>query len=175
MPTYIGTQLIEAVPMTRLEYNELRGWTVPQDENPFDNGFTIRATDGHMSWLPADIFEARYKESIATEELENDLLTTKYTKVFHEDEDEMVNGAPHHFEVWNATHLVGHVDFQKGAIQEAGVNGVMNEDLIAMVITRLEHFNKTKFSCKENAVAITKLEEAMLWLRKRTMGSRRNT
>jgi predicted deacetylase len=46
----------------------------------------------------------------------------------------------------------------------------MNEDLIAMVITRLEHFQKSEFACRENALAITKLEEAMLWLRKRTMG-----
>jgi len=50
------------------------------------------------------------------------------------------------------------------------VNGVCNEDLIAMVITRLEHFQESEFACRENALAITKLEEALLWLRKRTMG-----
>jgi hypothetical protein len=46
----------------------------------------------------------------------------------------------------------------------------MNEDLIAMVITRLQHFNQTDFACRENSMAITKLEEALLWLRKRTIG-----
>lgn len=60
--------------------------------------------------------------------------------------------------------------FQEGPIKENGVNGVCNEDLIAMVICRLEHFQKSEYSCRENAVAITKLEEALLWLRKRTMG-----
>lgn len=62
------------------------------------------------------------------------------------------------------------VHFQEGPIKENGVNGVCNEDLIAMVICRLEHFNQSEFRCRENSMAITKLEEALLWLRKRTMG-----
>lgn len=107
------------------------------------------------------------------QELKHPLLTTKYTRVFHEDKPNF--NAPHHFEVWAdrgepAPRLVGKVDFQEGPILEAGVNGVMNEDLIAMVITRLESFNNSDFRCRENSMAITKLEEALLWLRKRTMG-----
>lgn len=39
-----------------------------------------------------------------------------------------------------------------------------------MVIRRLQGFQDSPFSCRENAMAITKLEEALLWLRKRTMG-----
>ena len=62
------------------------------------------------------------------------------------------------------------IHFQEGPIKECGVNGVCNEDLINMVIDRLEHFQDSEFRCRENAVAITKLEEALLWLRKRTMG-----
>lgn len=77
--------------------------------------------------------------------------------------------APHHFKDYAndgelAPRLVGKVDFQ-----EAGANGVCNEDLIAMVICRLEGFNNSDFRCRENSMAITKLEEALLWLRKRTM------
>lgn len=107
--------------------------------------------------------------------IEHDLSTGKYTRVYHEDEADMEYGAPHHFEVVHTatvlgSTIVGEVDFQCGAINEVGVNGVMNEDLIAMVITRLEYFNKTEFACRENAMAITKLEEALLWLRKRTIG-----
>lgn len=105
-------------------------------------------------------------------EVKHDLLTNKYTTVVHE--EEFTNFAPHHFEVYAdrgqaVPYLVGKVDFQEGPIKEAGVNGVMNEDLIAMVITRLEHFNQSDFRCRENSMAITKLEEALLWLRKRTM------
>jgi hypothetical protein len=113
------------------------------------------------------------------QKLTHDLLTTKYTEVYHEKESEMQYNAPHHFKVYETAaldangcpnHLVGAINFQEGPIKECGVNGVCNEDLIAMVITRLEHFQKSPFSCRENALAITKLEEALLWLRKRTMG-----
>lgn len=118
-------------------------------------------------------------------ELKHDLLTTKYTKVFHEDPEEMKFNAPHEFHVvtsdldfngvekvtrFDAKKYLAHIHFQEGPIKECGVNGVCNEDLIAMVICRLEHFQKSEWACRENAMAITKLEEALLWLRKRTMG-----
>ena len=61
------------------------------------------------------------------------------------------------------------IHFQEGPIKECGVNGVCNEDLLNIVIDRLEHFQDSEFKCRENAMAITKLEEALLWLRKRTM------
>lgn len=36
-----------------------------------------------------------------------------------------------------------------------------------MVIRRLEGFQNSEFKCRENELAITKLEEALMWLRKR--------
>ena len=104
--------------------------------------------------------------------LEHDLLTTKYTEVWHEKPEDMKFNAPHTFRVNPVADgdSLGFVHFQEGPIKECGVNGVCNEDLIAMVLCRLEHFQKSEFSCRDNAVAITKLEEALLWLRKRTMG-----
>ena len=36
---YIGVKLIKAMPMTRGEYNNYRGWTIPKDENPDDDGY----------------------------------------------------------------------------------------------------------------------------------------
>ena len=60
--------------------------------------------------------------------------------------------------------------FQKGPIKEAGVNGCHNEDLIAMVLDRLQSFQSSEYHCRENALAITKLEEALFWLRARTDG-----
>jgi hypothetical protein len=107
-------------------------------------------------------------------EVKHDLLTSKYTKVFHEEGD-LVYYAPNHFEVWPAEGYPGdecltEVYFQAGPIKEFGVNGVANEDLIAMVICRLESFQNSPYSCRENSIAITKLEEALLWLRKRTLG-----
>lgn len=112
--------------------------------------------------------------------LEHDLLTNKYTEVWHEEPEQMKYNAPHRFFVAANGHDVNDttsnisplakIHFQEGPIKECGINGVCDEDLIAMVITRLEHFQKSEFSCRENAIAITKLEEALLWLRKRTMG-----
>jgi hypothetical protein len=97
--------------------------------------------------------------------------TEKYTQVFATDTPDF--GANHAYQVRrredDSSHVLAVVNFQKGPIREFGVNGCMNEDLIAMVIDRLEGFQTTQFKCRENALAITKLEEALLWLRKRTM------
>ncbi|AOZ62060.1 structural protein [Bacillus phage QCM8] len=103
--------------------------------------------------------------------VEHDLLTERLTKVYRE-KDTSFN-APHLFKVVAAedeSKVLSVIHFQEGALHVAGVNGVMGEDLIAMVIERLQCFQASEFSCRENAMAITKLEEALLWLRKRTMG-----
>lgn len=109
-------------------------------------------------------------------QIQNGLITDKYTQVYQE-EDFKFN-APHHFQVRTqrgvpngkpVQELIQCVNFQEGPIKENGVNGVNNEDLIAMVISRLEHFQDSDFRCRENAVAITKLQESLMWLRKRTM------
>ncbi len=60
------------------------------------------------------------------------------------------------------------VSFQNGPIKEAGVNGVMNEDLIAIVIDRMRGFQSGDYACRDNEIALTKLEEALMWLRNRT-------
>lgn len=106
-------------------------------------------------------------------QLKRDLLTGKYTDVYVE--EEYSYNAPHNYSVVTAQDDNGigavlcKIHFQEGPIKECGVNGVCNEDLINMVIDRLEHFQDSEFRCRENAIAITKLEEALLWLRKRTM------
>lgn len=75
-----------------------------------------------------------------------------------------------HIQAGDDSDILCEIHFQEGPIKECGVNGVCNEDLINMVIDRLEHFQNSEFKCRENALAITNLEEALLWLRKRTMG-----
>lgn len=173
MERYIGTKVIKARPITRGDYNKLRKWVIPANENPNDEGYLVEYEDGYISWSPKLTFESAYRKAGSLVDLKHDLLTNKYTRVLHEKEFKV--NAPRHFEVYAdagqpVPYLVGNVDFQEGAINESGVNGVMNEDLIAMVICRLEHFQETEFACYENDLAIVKLEEALLWLRKRTMG-----
>ena len=46
-------------------------------------------------------------------------------------------------------------------------DGTTNEELLEVLIDRISFLN-TKFPCRENAIAITKLDEALLWLNKRT-------
>ena len=60
------------------------------------------------------------------------------------------------------------IEFQNGPIQECGVNGISQESLIAVVIDRLRSFQAGPYACRENALALTKLEEALMWLQKRT-------
>lgn len=62
---------------------------------------------------------------------------------------------------------VQYVNFQLGPVKEAGVNGATNEALIAVLVHRLQFLNK-QFPCRENSLAITKLEEAGHWLEART-------
>lgn len=100
--------------------------------------------------------------------------TEKYTRVIAADEKEF--NANHFYTVESVSEPVAvltQVQFQKGPIKENGVNGCCNEDLIAMVIDRLSSFQESPYKCRENAIAITKLEEALLWLRKRTMDRER--
>ena len=60
------------------------------------------------------------------------------------------------------------ISFQNGPIQETGVNGISNEVLMAIVEDRLMGFQSGHFACRENAIALTKLQESMMWLHKRT-------
>lgn len=63
MEKYIGTKTIEAKPMTRGDYNKYRGWTIPADENPDDEGYLVKYSDGYISWSPKKPFEEAYKMS----------------------------------------------------------------------------------------------------------------
>lgn len=62
MKRYIGCKLIAAEPMTRGEYNEYRGWKIPENENPDDRGYIIFYPDKYISWSPKEIFENAYME-----------------------------------------------------------------------------------------------------------------
>ena len=46
-------------------------------------------------------------------------------------------------------------------------DGTTNEEVLAMLIDRLNYL-QAKFPCRENAIVITKLEESLMWLNKRT-------
>jgi hypothetical protein len=58
--------------------------------------------------------------------------------------------------------------FQQGAINEAGINGLSNEALIAVVLDRLRGFQSGQFAGRDNAMAISHLEDALMRLQRRT-------
>ena len=62
MKQFIGTKIIKAKPMSKFEYNSFRGWQIPKDENPADEGYLVEYSDGYISWSPKKQFEEAYRE-----------------------------------------------------------------------------------------------------------------
>lgn len=60
------------------------------------------------------------------------------------------------------------VHFQNGPIADAGVNGVTQEVLLAIVIDRLRSFQAGPYACQENAEALRHAERSLWWLKART-------
>ena len=54
---YIRCHIVKATPMTRGEYNKYRGWEIPANENPADEGYHVVYPDGYESWCPKAQFE----------------------------------------------------------------------------------------------------------------------
>jgi len=73
MEIYSGFKLIKAKPMDRQEYNDYRGWELPDDEDGEDDGYLVEYVDGgesnhadhdgYISWSPEAVFNRAYKES----------------------------------------------------------------------------------------------------------------
>lgn len=68
---FVGAMMVLASLMSRADYNALRGWTVPEDENPTDEGYLVEYLDGgtpnhqdfsgYISWSPKAQFESAYR------------------------------------------------------------------------------------------------------------------
>lgn len=54
----------------------------------------------------------------------------------------------------------------KGTLRTVS-DGTTNEEILAMLIDRMKVLG-SKFPCRENSIAITKMEEALMWMEKRT-------
>ena len=101
--------------------------------------------------------------------------TQGHTKVFAIDEPKF--NANHVYEIQTSDydkrgtgfHVANlRVCFQEGPVKEYGVNGVQNEDLLVIVIDRLQSFQKGDFVCAENEEALCHLFHALSFLNKRT-------
>jgi len=101
-----------------------------------------------------------------------ELLKTEsnYTKVFSVDEPGEGN-ACHQYVIGPSDvddEEFCNINFQKGPIKENGVNGCQQEDLLAIVIHRLEGFQSGDFACIENAEALYHTKLALQYLNNRT-------
>lgn len=73
MNHYIGLKEVHGTPMNRADYNILRGWDLPADENGEDDGYLVEYLDGgqanhtdyqgYISWSPKDVFERAYRQT----------------------------------------------------------------------------------------------------------------
>jgi len=61
------------------------------------------------------------------------------------------------------------LEFQKGGIQEVGINGISNEQLLAVLIDRFEGFLSGPFPAPETAEALEHCRTAMEVLHERTL------
>ena len=61
------------------------------------------------------------------------------------------------------------IKFQKGTLQDNGINGLTQEALLALIIDRLRSFQNGLYACPENAQALINAEQCLHWLQQRTL------
>lgn len=94
--------------------------------------------------------------------------TNNLNEVFYDDVVGPGNGR-HHYEVHRGEQVIADIQFQNGPRNEEGsVAGVVEADLLEIVRHRLQCFQKGEFATRENACALTHIEEALMWMNKRT-------
>ena len=68
----------------------------------------------------------------------------------------------------NPGDIMGAVHFQNGARKlDDSIHGVLDTDLLEIVRHRLQAFQAGPFNSRENAVALTHIEEALMWMNRR--------
>lgn len=64
MPRYGCHKEVHALPMTRGVYNKVRGWIIPENEEPADEGYLVvyscGTSDEYVSWSPKHVFDYGY-------------------------------------------------------------------------------------------------------------------
>ncbi len=98
----------------------------------------------------------------------------KSIKLYSDESDPKAGNGRHHYEARifdrdkNAVRCAAHVDFQHGPRGEEGSTpGITAGALLSILIDHFQSFQEGPFKCRENAVVITKLEEAAMWNEKR--------
>lgn len=78
--------------------------------------------------------------------------------------------APHKYLVLDKQgRVVTGFAIQEGNPKEVGVNGVGNQTLLLICLDFLKKIQAGQFSCRENSLQVTKIEEALLWSKAREL------
>lgn len=94
-------------------------------------------------------------------------LSQGNTKVVCESVEQKGVAADHYMVFDGKGDVMCEIHFQSGPVKEVGVNGAREEDVLSILIDRVRTFQGTKHACRETALALTKLDEAMHWLNHR--------
>lgn len=82
-------------------------------------------------------------------------------------------GANHEYEIVTndvyESATMGKITFQHGPRKDLknSVHGVLDTDLLEIVRDRLKGFQAGEFATRENALALTHIEEALMWMNRR--------
>lgn len=106
MKKYVGVKLIEAKPMTRGDYNNYRGWTIPKDEDPKDEGYLVKYSNDYESWSPKNPFDESYREydANALPQTALGMISRDYKERFKAEYEQLVikyNGLNRMIENWD--------------------------------------------------------------------------
>jgi len=64
--------------------------------------------------------------------------------------------------------IIAEIQFQHGARKDPNsIKGVLDSDLLEIVRDRLQSFQKGEFATRENAIALTHVENALMWMNRR--------
>lgn len=137
--------------------------------------YIIQGIKGEIYPCKPDIFENTYDNaSVAV------TVTNNYERIITVQKREKLNsvfaidkkgngGANHKYLIqgFNGA-FETEIQMQDGARNiEGSIHGIIDSDLIEIVKHRLEAFQNGPFSSRENAIVITKLEEALMWMNRR--------
>jgi len=95
MNNYLGVKKVRAKLMTKGQYNELRGWNIPDNEEPTEEGYLIEYVDsepntsvftGYITWSPKDVFEKYYfqienENTISGRDIDNFIASSETIKI----------------------------------------------------------------------------------------------
>lgn len=78
-------------------------------------------------------------------------------------------GANHKYGIYaSPAELLATINFQNGPRkEETSIPGVIDSDLLEIVRDRLKSFQAGPYACRENACALTHIEEALMWMNRR--------